>query len=308
MIRVNEQQRLFDPKTTRERKPGEESFGEWESHPNTQFHGTFRSDWHMAPTAHYGPVGVAAGVLRDKGEQLAASSVSRAQYHDPSITEDGVQDYYGDEGDEPEPPLVGRVFARRLNPAQFRSTDATANAGDFMHQIREGYESWETPRSIRNSFDDSDLLRESDDSFRSRSAQHYAEGLHLRDLDVGVGRVVGALERGEAVPYPNTQEKDYTDDSWNSTPDSWVAPSSGASTWEETVNRNPHASSTAKAFATQRQAQGLAGAVGIPSLIRHVGTQPSLFPDDYRSFPSKNLTTRGGATRLSSRQFEVVPD
>lgn len=302
---MNEQQHLFDPTTTRERTAGEKSFDEFLDDPAVGYHASFRSDWGLSPSHHFGTLGTAALHLESKGNQMKDSPLHRSKYMDPSFDPEWSD---ADEEDEDTSPLVGRIHARKLNPAQFQSTDAHANAADAAYRVLDaGEESFEVPGSITDSFMPKELAPNTASYYPRDAMDDVAESEHpTRKMAQPTRRAYGALSRGEAVSYRNNIESDPFQHDLSIPNISHVASSHGQRTWEQDVLSDPNASTTKKDFALQRQIHGTASTVPIPRLTREKVHQPELHLDQ------SQLNNRGETTYLErppslhmSKQFDI---
>jgi hypothetical protein len=227
---------LFDGSAYEDRgmdnDPGSLSFDDWIASPDVVYHGTFRPDFHEAPSAHYGTLGQAAEFV---GPWKADTP-----------------------GDSP-----GRVYARRMTVPRDRKaiyTDQQANAGDIGFRFEEGDR--DLPESLRQSARgvDMDLVQKNK---VGQSVAKYKD----KDTDSRMsGQVRDSLKRGIPVEYDNEVESKNTfDDKHNLRSTSFVVPKTAATSWERDVLASSRASQLAKQFAQQRIDSGKEGSVPFPA-------------------------------------------
>lgn len=240
------QQHLFDPASTRGRTAGDMSSDEWweANKDDTVYHGTFRDEWRHAPTAHFGTRDAALQRLSNVEYGLKDSSSFRRKYYDPDSS-----DFDTDYEDAGEQEHVGRLYGRvidRSNVHPRKLNDPDANAADMHHWMRQGYESYEIPRSVAESL-----------TVRRGGEEHYVgpssrgEGRPSRGgmRPPAIAASI-ALKRGKTLSYDNDVEGGV----------SYIADPSTTTTWEHEQLRDPNASPARKDFAQQRITSGQAGA------------------------------------------------
>jgi hypothetical protein len=262
-----EQLQLFDDAPYKHKKDrGEMSMDEWLRTQKPVYHGTFREDFHQAPTAHYGTIGQASTMVRNKGLT-----------YDNSVVEDDYDNYDDDDADLPEhSPTAGdhgRVYARRLTekPHSTLFKDRVANAGDVAYRYLDSEEEYEIPRSLKSSAGGlmPDLQTDGRDNPVVRHKSEKAE------------EATSALSEGKPIKYTNEIEGYNTFDNRNyfdgkPTPMSIVAPRNAVTSWERDVIASPRASDAAKRYAQQRMSSGREGSVAFPIGKKSEMKQPTM--------------------------------
>jgi hypothetical protein len=246
------QLQLFDDAPYKRKKDrGEMSMDEWLRTQKPVYHGTFREDFHQAPTAHYGTIGQASTVLQNK----AFVNKAFQDLEDPTEYPDHVE--------------YGRVYARRLTekPHSTLFRDAEANAGDVGHRYVTSEEEYEIPRSLTGS---AGPLMPSLETDRNDNpvVRHVSERASEADA---------ALSDGKPIKYSNYIEGVNTFDKKTPVPISVVAPNTTVTSWERDVIASPRASDAAKRYAQQRISSGREGSVSFPLGKKSEMKQPTMF-------------------------------
>jgi len=287
---------LFDTKPyERELTPEEKGPASWMAHHaikgDLQFHGTFRDDWRNAPAIHSGTMGQAVERLDRVSNMLQHMPVQARTYYDPSSGDDD----YGDESDDEPIHHEGRVYAFRMSGGVHPTVlgDQEANDADVLHQLHEGVEPWEIPRSVKGSL--------SDVGHTYLKKAEYGKELPHTEASM-------ALEEGTSLPYHNIVEANNPIDPHDSpaTKVSHLTPGSSVTTWEHDVAVNPHASQLAKNYAQQRITNRTAGSVAFPSMA--VGNDASVQGTLFQGYGSPGQVTHQ-ATRptINDIQFKTSP-
>ena len=249
---ARKQQQLFNPASTRARRPGETSFSQWLQRPDVSYHGTFNPDWESAPYAHFGDLTAATQRLGHVSHVLRSSGEGKRQayYSGESAPEDAYDDYGDDEGEVAT--HTGRVFARRLDLAKQNRqlSDPIANAAQMHAMLQEGHEPWEIPSSVS-------------ESSEGRVEPGWEDEPHVKGPNWGFGtereeRRIKAgsrlLQMGKGLSYSNVAEQGETGVSH-------VVPRGGHTAWEHDVVTDPHAHPAVKEYAQGRIKRGEASAV-----------------------------------------------
>jgi hypothetical protein len=256
------QLQLFDDAPYKRKKErGEMSMDEWLRTQKPVYHGTFREDFHQAPTAHYGTIGQASTIVRNKGLE-----------YDNSVDED--DDDYDDDAYVYRSTDHGRVYARRLTEKTHSTLfkDRVANAGDVAYRYLDSEEEYDIPRSLKSSAGGlmPDLQTDGRDNPVVRHKSEKAE------------EATSALSEGKPIKYTNEIEgyntfddRNYFDD--KPIPISIVAPRNAVTSWERDVLSSPRASDAAKRYAQQRISSGREGSVSFPLGKKSEMKQPTMF-------------------------------
>lgn len=250
------------------------SMDNWIEKNDVQYHGSFRSDWHNSPVAHFGKIGQAVTRLNMASRIVGGSAQNRANYYNGSSEDPVDWEDDSEETTEKEPQThTGRVYAHRIDPAApVTFSDADANAGEMAHRLQSS-EDWEIPASIKQSIPDND--KPVFDESNNTSSGHTARAQVAER----------ALGRGQPIKYKNIAEGDNEIDghqfSWDrrDTPTSTAAPRFAHHSWEDDVlHKDSGASRAAQDYAKQRIDQGTEGSVPFPSITApgHIGEQSRL--------------------------------
>jgi len=272
--------KLFDDsKFAVERPP---SLDKWLDHPDVAYHGTFRGDWNYGPVAHFGTLEQASQRARHVMPDLQRSPFNRASYFDHSVSEHS--DLPDD--DEWDGTYEGRIHARRINKADISEfgpqvnkiidsktmssrnndkprlgvSDSDANVIDAAYRLHEGYEEWETPKSVTGSINTPEEIPRSRMGSYGDSAGWDVKRLQSRNPDTARVAVRGVrlMKQGKAIPYHNAAEGD-TKRHENV---SYLAPSSAVGgTYENMILSHPGATAGEKEYASQRISKELDGTV-----------------------------------------------
>lgn len=289
---LSEQMKMFDvPK--RDKEPGELDFDTWLDTQKPVYHGTFREDWGNAPTSHYGTIGTAAKRLDDVKRYMGQGRFARRNYLDPASSV-----YPEDEHDssEPETPLTGRVYARRMTGVRPANpvSDADANTIDYGYRLQHHDED-EIPGSIKDSVITAPIY--DDDEDRVRWPSNRPTGFYERKA--------ADLDEGHPISYRNSAESGGLVDKElgvESGDISYVASRGGVSSWERDVLNAKHASPIARDIAQRRIASGKEGAVPIPQFGR-AGQQGKLFGGGAHTF-----TTHEGESKTETTGYYYHDD
>lgn len=261
------QLQLFDDAPYKHKKDrGEMSMDEWLRTQKPVYHGTFREDFHRAPTAHYGTLGQAATVMQ--GRMLAYNEkekIKNLDYDDPLAEkyEPEIHDSDDFEYDAPVMGEYGRVYARRFTERPHRTLfgDEHANAGDVAYRYLDSEEEYEIPKSLKSSAG----------QVMPKLTTDGNDNPVVRHVSQTAAEATSALSEGKPIKYANYLEgrNEYDRDRksffLSSTPISYVAPRDSVTSWERDVLESPRASDAAKRYAQQRIDSGREGAVAFPT-------------------------------------------